>query len=773
MHYNDNLLIICPDAEKNNILKSINKLIDIKFINIQSFIDNYFYKYDYRAISFVMNEYKLSLDISKMYMENLYFIDINKKYNSKKLEFLREIKNKLISNNLLEFNNYFKEYLKNKNIMVMCYPKLEKYLLDVFKKLNAEIITKDYIDKKFKVYECNDINDEVCYVIYKIIDLYKSGVSLNHIFISNCNDEYFYIMDKFFKMFNIPITMSTRNSIYNTFLVKNYLESDLLPDMNDKNSEIINKLVRVKNKLVYVEDDTNYKLFLQDEIKKTYLEGTKYRESVHVVDLFERGFNDDDYVFVLGFNENILPIMYKDENYITDCDKEEVNLFSTREKNKREKEITIKYLSNISNLYISYKLSSFKDKFYPSSMITDYSMDVIKYNVNSFLYSNSYNLRSLSIFLDNYYKYGEENKYLKQLYKTYKSNILYNTYSNSFTGINKKKLLEYMKKINLSYTSMNTYNLCKFRYYINYVLKLDPFEDSFATLIGNLFHHVLEVCFEDDFDFDVEWNCFLKDKTLSIKESFFLERLKVNLLKELDIIKEQRMYTDFKSSYYEKNIIIPLNSDKIEAYFTGKIDKIMYYKDGNNTYFSLVDYKTGSFDANINNIKYGIGMQLATYLYLVEKANIFENPILAGMYYQKVFMGNVSYDGKKDYLDKMRDNLKLVGYSTNDEEVLSHLDHEYTDSKVIRSMKVTKSGFSRFTKLLTREDENNIFKYTEKIIYNTLSEIINGNFEIDPKRIDQKDVSCKYCKYKDLCYVIEDNYKYLEKVNDLSFLGGE
>lgn len=773
MHYNDNLLIICPDAEKNNILKSINKLIDIKFINIQSFIDNYFYKYDYRAISFVMNEYKLSLDISKMYMENLYFIDINKKYNSKKLEFLREIKNKLISNNLLEFNNYFKEYLKNKNIMVMCYPKLEKYLLDVFKKLNAEIITKDYIDKKFKVYECNDINDEVCYVIYKIIDLYKSGVSLNHIFISNCNDEYFYIMDKFFKMFNIPITMSTRNSIYNTFLVKNYLESDLLPDMNDKNSEIINKLVRVKNKLVYVEDDTNYKLFLQDEIKKTYLEGTKYRESVHVVDLFERSFSDDDYVFVLGFNENILPIMYKDENYITDCDKEEVNLFSTREKNKREKEITIKYLSNISNLYISYKLSSFKDKFYPSSMITDYSMDVIKYNVNSFLYSNSYNLRSLSIFLDNYYKYGEENKYLKQLYKTYKSNILYNTYSNSFTGINKKELLEYMKKINLSYTSMNTYNLCKFRYYINYVLKLDPFEDSFATLIGNLFHHVLEVCFEDGFDFDVEWNRFLKNKTLSIKESFFLERLKVNLLKELDIIKEQRMYTDFKNSYYEKNIIIPLNSDKIEAYFTGKIDKIMYYKDGNNTYFSLVDYKTGSFDANINNIKYGIGMQLATYLYLVEKANIFENPILAGMYYQKVFMGNVSYDGKKDYLDKMRDNLKLVGYSTNDEEVLSHLDHEYTDSKVIRSMKVTKSGFSRFTKLLTREDENNIFKYTEKIIYNTLSEIINGNFEIDPKRIDQKDVSCKYCKYRDLCYVIEDNYKYLEKVNDLSFLGGE
>ena len=67
----------------------------------------------------------------------------------------------------------------------------------------------------------------------------------------------------------------------------------------------------------------------------------------------------------------------------------------------------------------------------------------------------------------------------------------------------------------------------------------------------------------------------------------------------------------------------------------------------------------------------------------------------------------------------------------------------------------------------------NVFKYTEKIIYETLSKIITANFTIDPKRIEFKNVSCKYCKYRNLCYVKEEDYINLEKVDDLSFVGDE
>lgn len=772
----EKLLIICPDDEKNYILKKIdhhNEIKDIKFMNIETFKNNYFYQSDYKTLSYIMNEYQVNLDISKMYLENMYVIDLDKKYKNQKLEFLRNLKKKLIENNLLKVNPLFKTYLKTRTIKVINYPKLEKYLITVFNDLQAEIIEKKYSPKKFQVYEAHDMYEELIFVIHKIINLYKKGVKLNHIFIVNLQEDYSFLIKKIFNLFNVPLQNEKSSSIDSILLVKKYLVSKMLPEVNSKNQEIVNQLIDIENSLINVKNDSNYKIFLKDKIKNTKLLSTKYQEAVTISDLFNRDYDSDDYVFLIGFNEGILPKLNQDENYLTDQDVKEIKLYSTYEKNKKEKEVVLNYLSNIPNLYMSYKLNSFKDHFYPSSMINDHNMEVIKVKNNCFNYSNKYNLRMLSVYLDQYYKYKEENKYLKPLYKTYKDKLLYRTYTNIFSGINQEEFLSYIEKIGLSYTSMNSYNLCKFKYYINYILKLDPFCETFQTFIGNLFHHILELSTTNNFNFELEWNNYLQEKNLEIKELFFLEKLKKNLINALDIIKEQKMYTDFKDCYCEKNITIPLENSQVESYFTGKIDKIMYYKNYNDTYFAIVDYKTGSFEANLNYMKYGIKMQLATYLYLVEKSNLFENPIFTGMYFQKVLMGNVSYDGRSSYLDKMKENLKLVGYSTSNEEILSHFDHEYTDSKIIKSMKVTSKGFSRYTKLVDQDLELNLFRYTEKVIYDTLNQIIQADFSINPKRINFKDESCKYCKYRNLCYVKEDDYCTLDKVEDLSFLEGE
>lgn len=776
MARDDSLLIVCPDKQKEYLLKEFSEkkqLINVKFMNIESFKKNYFYDFDDSTISFIMKKYQFNLDISKMYIKNMYFIDVSRNYSNKKLKFLKEIKIDLIENKMLKFNHSFKKYLIGKKIRVINYPNLEKYLVDVFNELGAEICEKDYLEKNFTVYEAIDIYEEVIFLINKIIELYKSKVNINQIFIVNLKDDYRYVIDRLFKMFKLPIELENNSSIDSTLIVKRYLIDGVIPDSNNRNSDIVNKLIDIENSLVYLKDDPNYRLFLKQKIKDTKLSSLRYKNAIRVNNLFDRDYDRDDYVFVLGFNEGILPVIYKDEEYITDSDKDEVSLYSTRFLNKREKENVIKYLSNIPNLFISYKLSSFKDVFYPSSMIGDYNMSVIPCQNECFNYSNKYNLRMLSIYLDNYYKYKEENKNLRSLYKTYKDVVLYNTYSNVFTGISKKNFIEYMGKIGLAYTSMNTYNLCGFKYYVNYVLKLDPFCENFQTFIGNLFHYMLEVFFNEDFEFDIYWNNYIKDKKLEIKERFFLEKLKKNLKSVLDIIEEQRMYTDFKECYCEKNIVIPLENGEIDSYFSGKIDKIMYYKNSNDTYFSIVDYKTGSFDNSLNNMKYGIGMQLAIYLYLVEKSGLFTNPILAGMYFQKVLIGNVNYDLKKSYQDKMRDSLKLVGYSTDNEDILRCFDHEYTDSKIIKSMKVTSKGFSRYAKLIDRELELSIFNYTEKIIYETLQKIVEADFGINPKKIDFKDVSCKNCKYRDLCYIQEDDYVNLEQVTDFSFLVGD
>ena len=41
--------------------------------------------------------------------------------------------------------------------------------------------------------------------------------------------------------------------------------------------------------------------------------------------------------------------------------------------------------------------------------------------------------------------------------------------------------------------------------------------------------------------------------------------------------------------------------------------------------------------------------------------------------------------------------------------------------------------------------------------------ILEGNFYINPKILDGENVSCKFCKFSDICYKKEDNNIYLER----------
>ena len=50
---------------------------------------------------------------------------------------------------------------------------------------------------------------------------------------------------------------------------------------------------------------------------------------------------------------------------------------------------------------------------------------------------------------------------------------------------------------------------------------------------------------------------------------------------------------------------------------------------------------------------------------------------------------------------------------------------------------------------------------------------MDAKFNINPKVYDKDNVSCKFCKFRDLCFMKEKDLNYLDKVDDLSFLGGD
>ncbi|MDD5888409.1 MAG: PD-(D/E)XK nuclease family protein [bacterium] len=772
MKYQDNNLIVCPNATKMKILNEQmldDKLYNIKFMTKEEFKNNYYFSYDEKASAYLMHKYNYNLDVAKVYLKNLYVIDEKKEYKSPKLNFLKDLKIELKKENLLKENPNFKKYLSTKNIITKNYYDLDKYEEEM---LNTKIeIPKSTLSAK--VVECKTIEEEVNYVCLKILELINNGVDINKIVLTNISNDYYYIMNKLFNHYNIPINLDPKASLYSTKVVNDYLKDKEL-DLEDKNKNPINrKLINILSDLSSLDENTKeYQTILLDKLKNTYLSAKKKANAINIKDIYQDIFEDDEYVFLLGFNQDILPKMEKDIAYINDAIKDEVPLYQTAYINKRNKESLTYILSHIKNLYLSYKLSSPFSSFYKSSLITDLNLEIIKPDEDMFNKSNTYNKLRLAEKLDLYHLYGEKSPGLEALYSHYQ--IPYNTYSNKYTGINNDTYLSNLPyPLKLSYTSLNAYNECAFKYYIKYVLKLDKYEDTFSAFIGSLYHNILSLYQKTNFNFEEEYQKYLQRRTLSLKERLLLLRIKKDLLHLIETLKKQALLTGYDNALYEKKIDVSLDK-KVSVIFTGTIDKIMYYQKIEDTYFTIVDYKTGTIDTHIEPMKYGLHMQLPVYLYLIHYSKVFNNPIFTGIYYQNIMFQYPTWTAKKDKEQIYKDNLMLQGYSTDDTSLLARFDSTYEKSEYIKSMSYTEEkGFGTYAKVIDNDTLYNLIQYTKNHISEKTDLILSSDFSINPKVYAGKNIACEFCQYKDLCYMREPDQVYYDKVDDLSFLGGE
>ena len=348
-------------------------------------------------------------------------------------------------------------------------------------------------------------------------------------------------------------------------------------------------------------------------------------------------------------------------------------------------------------------------------------------------YSEEYSKITLGKMLDDLIKFDDKDPLLDKYYASV--TIPYMTYDNKFTGITKEQLY---KKINnkllLSYSTIDNYYRCGFRYYISNVLKLDKYEETFKTFIGNLFHYVLSKCLDNNFDFDMEWNNYIKDKNLLVNEQFFLIKLKEELLLIIEEVKRLHRETGLTEHLLEHKIYIDKSCD-IPVTFMGIVDKIMYKNTSGIDLISIIDYKTGNPNTNLFNTIYGIDMQLPVYLYLVKYSTLFNNPTFVGFYLQKILHGEIARSSNKTYLDQKRDNLRLNGYSTTDEEYLSRFDPTYEDSTFIKSMKKSSKGFYAYAKVIEDEKIRLLIELVNSKIDEAINDILDAKFDINPKRI--------------------------------------
>ena len=752
--FNDVSIYIVPNSLKLkllDILSKENKIYNITFISLEELEKHYFFDIKEDALLYLLDKTNENIDVLKLMLKNLYKIDLTKNYKETKLNNLKDLYYDLLENNYLIFDKGYKDYLLTKEIYILGYSMLDTYQKKMLDDINTNYLNITSTLSIDTVYKYHSMKDEIISTALKIRELNSKGISYNKIFLAGIDNSYDYLLKTIFKMFDIPLYLKSTNKITSLINVKDYLKDKDITHIKDIN--IKSKIMKIESDLNYAKNSKYYDILLKDRLENTGLDSIELVESVKILnEAIEVPYlvSDDEYLFVLGFNQNHLPKIYKDEDYLSDNLKSKCNLNTSTIKNKLSKDSLVKVLGTIKNLTLSYKLTSLTGEYAKSSLLNELNLkEVDSFNYSySYNYSKEFNNYRASSVLDTYYKYHEEDKDFAFL-TTNIDTSKYTSFDHKFKGINRP-----ITPYSLSYSSIDDLAKCPFKYYLKHILKLDSFDENFNTKIGNIFHSVLKDSYNDNFSFDISLNKALKDNPLDKRETILFKRLETELQEIVNYNKQVEKRSFLTEFYGEKRLEIPLSE---HATLKGFIDKILFKPFHDKTYYAVFDYKTGSATLNLDYLEDGLYLQLPLYIYLINKSNLFDNPTFVGFFYQYLLQ---SYKDK----DEQIKNLKLVGYTTDDKIMLSYLDEDYETDSFVKGLSVKKDGeLSSRSKILSDNELEDIMNSIHKALEKSLKIIDNNAFDIAPKIINNKNISCEFCPFKEVCFVSASDYIYLEK----------
>ena len=410
----NNLLIICPNSYKKAILNYLSnnkKLFVLKFMTKEEYLKKIKFDYDIKAIHYLVRK-GMKVDNAITFLDNLLYIE-DKEYHNEKLDYLVKLKKELDDHQLLIYDKLFSKTLKKYQIVIYGYGNLDKWELSLFNE--PQIINYKKKNNKFTIYNLKNINDEVEMVFQQIIDLLNNGIDINKISLMNVDTEYYPLLKRYAIYYQIPLSLNISDNILGTTLGNKFyqmiLEEKSMEEINSfldnyQDNNLYGTLINLLNKYLDFEIK-DIKELIKYDLLNTKVNSKNYDNTIKIKNVFDY-VSDDEYIFLVGFNNPSIPRLMLDTEYITDNIKDLVGLPFVSDINKLSKENTLNYLSSINNLIISYKETSSFNSYYPSILLDDMDYELKEYQ-RSFNYSEMSNKNLYTTYLDDYVKFGIKN----------------------------------------------------------------------------------------------------------------------------------------------------------------------------------------------------------------------------------------------------------------------------------------------------------------------------------------------------------------------------
>lgn len=328
-------------------------------------------------------------------------------------------------------------------------------------------------------------------------------------------------------------------------------------------------------------------------------------------------------------------------------------------------------------------------------------------------------------------------------------------YDSSFTGLSGPTLRRVLgDRVNLSPTSLSVFEQCRFRFFLQYLLKLAPTEASLELSIGNLAHAVLAKAFVGEEPvFRLAEEVLGADRFLAEDPvaRFLAEAFVPRLEKVVDRLRERRKKGAFEDFAAEK-VYAYLHPGDPRFQILGKIDLVRLWRRDGVPYAAVFDYKTGNHPFREEDFERGLDLQLVFYLHLLQTSGDLPGMVPAGFYFQPVNPGRPVRDDKKDVL---KERLKMSGITLADPSVASALDPEGD----VRGLSRKNDGsFSARAKVADSERMEGYLKRLQVFLDEAVRRLQNGDFAITPLPVRPESPgseSCEYCPFPGICYLAD------------------
>ncbi len=348
------------------------------------------------------------------------------------------------------------------------------------------------------------------------------------------------------------------------------------------------------------------------------------------------------------------------------------------------------------------------------------------------------------------------------------------------------------REVSLTQSRLDSYVLCRFGYYAKYVAKLDEPKEAQLTAVnvGTFVHRVFELFFERLGDRPLPLRSDeltaladeIVEKCVSEivpggenkgRAAYLFTRLKRCTMPMLRSLSAEFAQSKFRPVRFElpvgtgdpagvPSMEIPL-LDGRGVSLRGTVDRLDTWRDGENTYVRVVDYKTGAKKFSPEDVKIGLNVQLLLYLFSVLRApkGEFRDSITggtgeilpAGALYFSARPGENSSDimlSAEDAARLAEGNVERSGILLADERVLSAQEADL-QGKFIPVKKKKDGTFGGYA--VTPAEIDALETEMRETIAGIALEMASGDARAlprDPAQIHGQN-PCEYCKMKPVC----------------------